>query len=613
MKPWWKESVIYQIYPRSFQDSNGDGIGDIPGIISRLDEVAALGVKGLWLSPVYPSPQVDNGYDISDYCGIDPLFGTMADMERLIAEAKKRDLRIIMDLVINHSSDEHEWFQKSRRREPGYEDYYIWKPGKNSVAPEKKTGQKKKREKQDKRDLPNNWTSFFMEDAWDFDEVRGEYYLHLFHKRQPDLNYKNPRVIEEVKKILAFWLDKGVAGFRCDVINVLYKTSLEDGKKSIMLTGKEHYLCQEGNHEILRRLRREVLDRYSAEGDGSVFTVGETAMVELTDAKLLSGEARRELDLVFYFDHLEVDRRVARFIPKKFRASELLRRLAKWQQGLDWNALYLENHDQSRVVSHYGDDSLRGYWERSAKLLATLEFTLRGTPFIYQGQEIGMTNFDFTGLDQVKDIETHNLNRLMKKLFIPGPLRWKWLRLSSRDNARTPFQWNREPGAGFTEAVRPGEPGPWLGINGNHTRINYEAQKDDPDSVLSYYKKMIRIRAESDTLKYGAFRPLFSGRRLMMYRRVPAELSPADSGAPADPAPPLRAGSDPAPSRAGPPGETWTVALNFSGRRLRLNARQRSLLRGALAVSNTGGHTGEAGLAEPVRYLEPWEAVAVKQ
>jgi oligo-1,6-glucosidase len=311
-----------------------------------------------------------------------------------------------------------------------------------------------------------------------------------------------------------------------------------------------------------------------------------------------------------------VDRRFARFIPKKCKASGLLRRLTKWQQGLEWNALYLENHDQSRIVSHYGDDSLQGYWERSAKLLATLEFTLRGTPFIYQGQEIGMTNFDFTSLDQVKDIETHNLNRLMKKLFIPAPLRWKWLRLSSRDNARTPFQWSGEPGAGFTGPARPGEAGPWLGINGNHKRINYEAQKDDPGSILSYYKKMIRMRAESGALKYGTFTPLFSGRRLMMYRRGPAELSP-DPAPDSAPLPQAGQGGPTASSRVGPPGETWTVALNFSGRRLRLGPRQRSLLQGAVGASNTGRHTPSdnetAGAAEPVRYLEPWEALAVKQ
>jgi oligo-1,6-glucosidase len=574
MKPWWKEGTIYQIYPRSFRDSNGDGIGDIPGIISRLDELAALGVKGLWLSPVYPSPQIDNGYDISAYCGIDPLFGTMADMERLIAEAKKRDLRIIMDLVVNHTSAEHEWFRKSRRREDPYTDYYIWKPGKNSAEPEKQARGKP----------PNNWTSFFMEDAWEFDELRGEYYLHLFHKKQPDLNYKNPRVLEEVKKIVRFWLDRGVAGFRCDVINVLYKTSLEDGKKSVMLTGKEHYLCQEGNHEILRRLRREALDPYGA------FTVGETAMVELADAKLLSDRERGELDMVFYFDHLEVDRRVARFVPKKFKARELLRRLTKWQRNLDWNALYLENHDQSRIVSHYGAGEGKGergrlYWERSAKLLATLEFTLRGTPFIYQGQEIGMTNFDFTGMDQVKDIETHNLNRLMKKLFIPAPLRWKWLRLSSRDNARTPYQWNGEPGAGFTAApalpVR-AVPGPWLGINGNHTRINYETQKNDPESILEFYKKMIRFRSESGTIKYGEFRPLYAKGPVIAYERRPADTVT---------------------------GDRIVVVLNFSGKKAKLTGSAGGLFAGEVAVSNTGRTTAEAG-SPPA--LEPWEALVLR-
>jgi oligo-1,6-glucosidase len=418
MKSWWKEGVVYQIYPRSFQDSNGDGIGDIPGIISRLDEIAALGVRAVWLSPVYKSPQIDNGYDISDYCDIDPIFGTMTDMERLIAEAKKRNIGIVMDLVVNHSSAEHEWFQKSRRRTEPYSNYYIWRKGKTNGK------------------RPNNWTSFFMEDAWEFDELRGEYYLHLFHKKQPDLNYRNPLVMEEVKKILRFWLDKGIAGFRCDVINILWKASLDDGRKSIMLTGLEHYKTREGNHEILRQFRQEVLDNYDC------FTVGEAAMVTLEEARLLSNPERRELDMVFYFDHLEVDRRFARFVPKKFRAGELLRRLAKWQQNLDWNALYLENHDQSRIVSHYGDDRGAGErnspWERSAKLFATLLFTLRGTPFIYQGEEIGMTNFDFSGLDEVKDIETHNLNRLMKKFLFPPRLRWKWLSLSSRDNSRTP-------------------------------------------------------------------------------------------------------------------------------------------------------------------------------
>ena len=450
---------------------------------------------------------------------------------------------------------------RSRRREAPYTDYYIWQPGK-----EQGDGRK---------NLPNNWTSFFMEDAWTFDKVRGEYYLHLFHHKQPDLNYRNPLVLEEVKRILQFWLDKGVAGFRCDVINVLWKESLDDGAKSLMLTGLEHYKCREGNHEILRRLRREVLDRAGA------FTVGETAMVNLEEAQLLSGEERRELDMVFYFDHLEVDRRFARFVPKPFRAAELLKRLARWQQGLDWNALYLENHDQSRIVSHYGSSRGAGKkdspWERSAKLLALLEFTLRGTPFIYQGQEIGMTNFDFSSIDEVKDIETHNLNRLMKKLHFPAWLRWKWLRLSSRDNARTPVQWNSEPGAGFTAAPS-GKTAPWLGINSNHSALNYETQKDDPGSILSWYKTMIRLRAGSGALKYGAFKPLLATKTLLMYSREDA------------------AGD-----------EAYVAAFNFSGRRIKLSGEAQVLLRGSIAASNLN----KTGTLSMLSALEPWEALLV--
>ena len=547
MQQWWKEGVIYQIYPRSFQDSNGDGIGDIPGIISRLGEISALGIKAIWLSPVYKSPQIDNGYDISDYLSIDPVFGTMADMERLLAEAKKIDIGIIMDLVINHTSDEHEWFQKSRKREEPYTDYYIW------------------------RKAPNNWTSFFMEDTWVYDEIRGEYYLHLFHKKQPDLNYRNPLVVEEAKKILQFWLEKGVAGFRCDVINVLWKSSLEDGKKSIMLTGLEHYKCREGNHEILRQLRRDVLDKYGA------FTVGEAVMVNLEDVKLLSDENRRELDMAFYFDHLEVDRRVARFIPKKFRAKELLKRLAKWQEGLEWNALYLENHDQNRIVSHYGDHREAGEkdspWERSAKLMATLLFTLRGTPFIFQGQEIGMTNFDFSSLEEVKDIETHNLDRLMKKLFIPRRLRWKWLRISSRDNSRTPYQWNGESGAGFSTGK------PWLGINSNHKKINYKNQQDDPDSVLSYYKKMIKLRASSETLKYGDFIPLLAANSLLMFSRESAN------------------------------GEAFVAAFNFSPKRITISEEVRIFLQGKIAASNYNRTTWDSSN----KTLESWEALILEK
>jgi oligo-1,6-glucosidase len=536
MDAWWKERVVYQIYPRSFQDSNGDGIGDIPGIISRLDELKDLGIGILWLSPVYCSPDADNGYDISGYRDINPKFGTMADMDRLFAQAGKRDIRIIMDLVINHTSDEHEWFQKSREKLSPYRDYYIWRPGKPDGSP------------------PNNWTAFFMGSAWEFDEKSGEYYLHLFDRKQPDLNYHNPKVIEEVKDIMRFWLDKGAAGFRCDVINVIYKTSLDDGKRSIAIQGIEHYKSQEGNHAILRELRRDVLDHYDC------FTVGETVMVDLEEAKLLCDPDRRELDMVFYFDHLEVDRRIERYIPKRFKAKTLLNVLTKWQQGLSWNALYLENHDQPRIVSHYGDDVK--YWERSAKMLATMEFTLRGTPFVYEGQEIGMTNFDFTGLSQLKDVESFNIDRLMKRLHIPAALRWKWIRQASRDNSRTPMQWTGEEGAGFTTGT------PWIGINGNHVRINYQDQLKDKNSVLHYYRKLIALRSSSETLKYGAFEPLYGDRRVMAYRRTLGD-------------------------------EQYTVLLNFSQK------HSYALYEGEVAISNTGIRAYNGNLA-------PYEAVVLK-
>ena len=493
MKKWWQEEVVYQIYPRSFQDSNGDGIGDIPGIISRLDEIKALGVGIIWLSPVYCSPDADNGYDISDYRDINPKFGTMADMDNLLAEASKRGLRIVMDLVINHTSDEHEWFQKSRDKDSMYRDYYIWKPGKQRNL-RFQTCQP-----------PNNWTAFFMGSAWEYDEKSGEYYLHLFHKKQPDLNYHNPKVIEEVKDIMRFWLDKGVSGFRCDVINIIYKNSFADGKPTLAIRGMEHYKSTEGNHEILRELRRDVLDHYDC------FTVGETVMVDLDEAKLLCDTDRKELDMLFYFEHLEVDRRIARYVPKKFHARNLLSVLTKWQQGLEWNAVYLENHDQPRIVSHYGDDSL--YWERSAKMLATMQFTLGGTMFIYQGQEIGMTNFDFTDLTQLKDVESHNINALMKRMGIPAKIRWYWIRTASRDNSRTPMQWSNEPGAGFTTGT------PWLSINSNHKKINYQEQKERDDSVLAYYKNLITFRASSEVLKYGDFTPVYAKGGVIAYQR----------------------------------------------------------------------------------------------
>lgn len=530
MNKWWQEQVVYQIYPRSFQDSNGDGVGDIKGIISRLDEIKALGAGIIWLSPVYRSPDADNGYDISDYKAINEKFGTMEDMDALFQKTRELDIKIIMDLVINHTSDEHEWFQKSREKDSPYRDYYIW------------------------RKKPNNWTGFFMGSTWTYDEKSGEYYLHLFDKKQPDLNYHNPRVIEEVKDIMTFWLDKGAAGFRCDVINIIFKTSLEDGKPRLITRGLEHYQCQEGNHRILKELKRDVLNRYDC------FTVGETVMVDLEQAKLLCEPERQELDMIFYFDHLEMDRYIARYIPKRFKAGKLLKVLAKWQQGLSWNAVYFENHDQPRIVSHYGDD--QKYRARSAKMLATMEMTLRGTPFIYQGQEIGMTNGDFESMDCLKDVESFHIDQLMQSLHIPKGLRWRWIKPSSRDNARTPMQWENKEGAGFTT----GEP--WIQINANYQAINYAQEKQDPDSVLNYYKKVIALRAGSDTLKYGAFAPLWAKGKAMAYVRTRER-------------------------------EKLTVLLNFSSK------FTKAPFAGEVVIASTGRKTYD-GL------LEPYEAVVLK-
>jgi oligo-1,6-glucosidase len=487
MAQWWKDRVVYQIYPRSFQDSNGDGIGDIPGIISRLDELKRLGVGVLWLSPVFCSPDADNGYDISDYTDIDPKFGTLSDMDRLFREAKNREIRIIMDLVVNHSSDEHEWFQKSRGRVEPYTDYYIWMPAKADGSP------------------PNNWTSFFMGSVWTWDEKRGEYYLHLFDQKQPDLNWRNPRVMAEVKDIMRFWLKRGAAGFRCDVINVLYKSSFADGKPRPAVRGLEHYKSQERNHAILQELRRDVLD------DFDCFTVGECAFVDVEEAKRFSDPKNRELDMVIYFNHLEIDRRVAHYLPKPFSAKKLLEVYTQWQTELSWNALYLESHDQVRIVSHYGDDGK--YWSESAKMLGTLLLTLRGTPFIYEGQELGMTNAGFQSLDQLNDVESRNVDTLMRLFRFPKSLRRKWILMSTRDNARTPVQWSAEKNAGFTTGK------PWLPVTANYPQINYGSEDGDPESVLSYYRRLIAMRAGSETLKYGTFAPLFARRRVMAYRR----------------------------------------------------------------------------------------------
>jgi len=486
MKKWWRERVVYQIYPRSFQDSNGDGIGDIPGIISRLDNLRDLGIGIIWLSPVYCSPNEDNGYDISDYRDINPEYGTMDDMDLLITEAKKRDIKIIMDLVINHTSDQHEWFQKSRDKDSEYRDYYFWKPGNNGKN-------------------PNNWTSFFAEDAWEYDERSGEYYLHLFAKGQPDLNYYNPKVLEEIKEIMRFWLDRGISGFRCDVINIIWKSSLEDGKKKIALTGSEFYISQNGTHEILKKLRVDVLNDYDC------FAVGETVMVTPVMARDLCAEDRGELDMVFAFEHMEIDQWFVKWFPRRFSPKRFFKVMAKWQQELEWNAIYFENHDQPRSVTRFGDDGQ--FWSESAKMLAVLLFTLRGTPYVYQGQEIGMTNYPFKGLDEIEDIESHNLIALAKKLHIPGWYRKKMLTRGCRDHARTPVQWDNGDNAGFTTGK------PWLVVNSNYNKINVAAQTADEESIRAFYKRIIDFRSKNEVLKEGSFEAISTSKNIYSFKR----------------------------------------------------------------------------------------------
>ena len=532
---WWKDAIVYQIYPRSFQDSNGDGIGDIPGIVSRLDHLQELGVGVVWLSPVYPSPNDDNGYDISDYKDINPEYGTLEDMDRLILEARRRGIRVLMDLVVNHTSTSHEWFEKSRRRIAPYTDYYYWAP------PGPDGG------------LPNNWTGFFGEDCWQWDDVRGEYYLHLFARTQADLNYHCPQVLEEVKDILRFWLGRGVAGFRCDVINILWKDSLEDGKKRLALTGLEHYLSLEGTHGILRRLRK-VLDGYKA------FTVGETVFVTPDMARDLCAPDRGELDLLFSFEHMETDQYYIKWLKREFRPKPFFEALIKWQRELPWNAIYLENHDQPRSIPRFGCD---GYWRESGKLLATLLLTLRGTPFLYQGQEIGMVDFDFDGVDQLNDVESRNVNRILTACHVPERLKWKIIARTSRDNARTPMQWDDGPNAGFTTADRA-----WLGVNRNYHFVNLADQERDPDSIWSWYKDLSALRRQREALRRGDFLWLEATHKVFVYRR--------------------RLGA-----------ESVTVALNFSSRPARVGSR------GTLLRSNyrREGFDGR---------LSPWEAVILE-
>lgn len=472
---FWRNHVVYQLYCRSFCDSNGDGIGDIPGIISKLDYLASLGIGILWLNPIYASPQFDMGYDISDYYSINPEYGTMEDFDTLLAEAKKRGIRIVMDLVVNHTSDQHEWFQKSKDKNSPYHDFYYWRDGK----------------KKDRKTPPNNWTSQFAGPAWTYDEEVGQWYLHLYAKEQPDLNWHNPKVLEEVEKILRFWLDKGVYGFRCDVINQIWKDSLKDGKgHAFNGRGMEHYLMKEGNHKILKALYNDVFSHYDT------VVIGETYKVDKQNGvRFLTNH---ELDMFFEFDRTAVDRRSILVFKKRFQAKNLRKILYSWQEAVEWNANYFENHDQIRSLSRFGDP--KKHFFESGSALACLNFCLRGTPFVYQGEEIGMTDLPKEDPALSQDVTARTVNGVMKKLLIPKPLRIRWISRVNRDNARSPMQWDDSTSAGFSTS-----PKTWIPVNPNYLTVNVEKESKDKNSLLNYYRKLIALHNQSDILCSGTF------------------------------------------------------------------------------------------------------------
>jgi len=487
---WWKEAVVYQIYPRSFQDSNGDGIGDLKGITSRLDYIQRLGVNVIWLSPHYDSPNADNGYDIRDYRKVMAEFGTMDDFDALLKGIKQRHMKLILDLVVNHSSDEHRWFVESRKsKDNPFRDYYIWRPGK--VDTDGQTGQTAA--------PPNDWTSFFSGPAWKLDPQTGEYYLHLFAEKQPDLNWENPKLRAEVYGLMKFWLDKGVDGFRMDVIPFISKNQSFPDLTPAQLEHPEFtYAMGPRLHEYLQEMNAQVLSKYD------VMTVGEAFGVTLEQTLSLIDERRQELDMVFNFAAVRSDQDNGKW--RQWTLPELKAIYAKQDQVLglhSWNTIFLSNHDNPRLVSSFGDDSA-AYRVPSAKLLATMIFTLKGTPFVYQGDELGMTNYPFKGIEDFNDIAVRNAwrddvatGKVSAGLFLDN------MRRTSRDNARTPMQWDGSANGGFTSGGKP-----WLAVNPNYVDVNAARENADPHSVYSYYRRMIALRKSAPALIYGDFRDL---------------------------------------------------------------------------------------------------------
>jgi alpha-glucosidase len=476
-KMWWKEVVAYQIYPRSFMDSNGDGIGDIQGVISKLNYLKNLGIDVIWICPIYRSPNDDNGYDISDYKGIMEDFGTMEDFDQLLAEVHNRGMKLIMDLVLNHTSDEHPWFIESRSsKDNPYRDYYIWHPGKEGKE-------------------PNNWESIFGGAAWEYDERTEEYFMHIFSRKQPDLNWENPKVRRDLYKMVNWWLDKGIDGFRIDAISHIKKVpgfpDLPNPTNKKYVPSMEGHMNREGIQVFLEELKQETFAKYD------IMTVGEANGVAIEQADEWVGGGNGKFNMIFQFEHLDL---WGKDTTEGLDIHALKKTLTKWQKGLEgmgWNALFLENHDQPRSVSTWGND--QEFREKSAKCLATMYFLMQGTPFIYQGQEIGMTNVQFDSIDDYNDVAIKNLYKEGREEGksheeVMGII-WK----NGRDNARTPMQWSKGLNAGFTTGTS------WLKINPNYTAINVEDALADQDSIYHYYKKLIDLRKQSETLIYGSY------------------------------------------------------------------------------------------------------------
>ena len=561
---WWKKAVVYQIYPRSFADSDGDGVGDLRGIISKLDHLSTLGVDVIWLSPVYPSPQDDNGYDISDYQDIEPTFGTLDDFDELLAGVHSRGMRLVMDLVVNHTSDEHPWFVQSLSSvDDPKRDWYWWRPAREGMAPGTPGAE------------PTNWASFFGGSTWKFDESTGEYYLHLFSTKQPDLNWENPEVRGAVYEMMRWWLDRGVDGFRMDVINMISKdTSLPDGSVlhgGLFGDGSPYFLCGPRIHEFLQEMNAEVF----AGRPDVMLTVGEMPGVTVEDAVLFTDPARREVDMVFQFEHVSLDAGPGgKWDIRPLDLLDLKASLGRWQAGLaesGWNSLYWDNHDQPRAVSRFGDDG--EFRVESAKLLATVLHLHRGTPYVYQGEELGMTNAPFADASDFRDIESVNhFAEAVASGDDPDRI-LAGLRLRSRDNARTPMQWDAGNAAGFTTG------NPWIAVNPNYLQINATQQVDDPESVFAHFQALIDLRHRDPIVAHGDFTML-----LPMDRQIYAFTRNYR-------------------------GQSLLVVANFSATQMRANVPDEDRwARSELVLGNYPAATGRSNVPDDQILLRPWEA-----